>query len=151
MTVLDAYAVLAYLRDEPAAELVGGLLRSRTVLTAVNAAEVVDQLVRVYRAEADDVHADLALLSYAGMHVSAVPADMGMLAGRLRARHYHRVRMAVSLGDCVAAAMALSTGQPLATADPALAAMMIAEGGKLHPLPGTSGRWPREHSGTCLR
>jgi len=142
MTVLDAYAVLAYLRDEAAAELVTELLRSPTVLTAVNAAEVVDQLVRVYGRDPDDVHADLALLSHAGMHLSPVSVEVGLLAGRLRARHYHREAMAVSLADCVAAATAVSTGRPLATADPALAAMVRVEGISLHALPDSAGRLP---------
>ncbi|MEJ7706151.1 MAG: hypothetical protein WKF82_02060 [Nocardioidaceae bacterium] len=62
MTVLDAYAVLAYLRAEPCADAVASLLRSPTVLTAANAAEVLDQLVRVYRRDPDDVHADIAPL-----------------------------------------------------------------------------------------
>ena len=142
MTVLDAYAVLAYLRNETAAELITELLRSPTMLSAVNAAEVIDQLVRVYGRDPDDVHADLAVLSHAGMHLSPVSADVGILAGRLRARHYYRERMAVSLADCVAAATALSTGRPLATADPALAAMVRVEGISLHALPDSAGRLP---------
>ncbi|MGH3995978.1 MAG: hypothetical protein ACRDTJ_00765, partial [Pseudonocardiaceae bacterium] len=97
MTVLDAYAVLAYLRDEAAAESVGDLLRAPTILSAVNATEVIDQLVRVYGRDPDDVHADLVLLSHIGMQVAAVSAEIGTLAGRLRARRYHRERMPVSL------------------------------------------------------
>lgn len=142
MTVLDAYAVLAYLRDEAAAEPVTELLRAPTVLSSVNAAEVIDQLVRVYGRDPDDVHADLAVLSHTGMHLSPVPADVGMAAGRLRARHYHREQMAVSLADCVAAATALGAGRPLATADAALATMIRAEGGTLHALPDSAGRLP---------
>jgi len=142
MTVLDAYALLAYLRDETGAEPVAELLRSPAVLPVVNAAEVIDQLVRVYDRDPDDVHGDLAVLSHAGMHLSAVSTEIGMLAGRLRARHYHRERMAVSLADCVAAATALSAGRPLATADPALAALIRAEAGSLHALPDSAGRLP---------
>jgi hypothetical protein len=67
LTVLDAYAVLAYLRDEPCADEVATLLRRPTVLTAANAAEVLDQLVRVYQRNPDDVHADIALLANAGV------------------------------------------------------------------------------------
>lgn len=142
MTVLDAYAVLAYLRGEAVAKEVAELLRTPTVLSAANAAEVVDQLVRVYGRDADDVHADLALLSHAGMRIATVTADIGMLAGRLRARHYHRERMAVSLADCVAAATALSERLPLATADPALAALVRAEEGAVHALADSAGRLP---------
>jgi PIN domain nuclease of toxin-antitoxin system len=140
--VLDAYAVLAYLRDERAAEEVGKLLSGPTMLAAVNAAEVVDQLVRVYAQDPDDVHANLVMLAHTGMELAAVPADTGVLAGRLRARHYHRERMAVSLADCVAAAAALSTECALATADPALASLVRSEGGRVHSLPDTAGRLP---------
>jgi len=139
LKVLDAYAVLAYLRAEPCADEVATLLRVPTVITAANAAEVLDQLVRVYQRDPDDVHADLALLANAGMDIVAVTADHGLAAGRLRARHYHRERCAVSLADCLAAAAALGQDTPLATSDPALAALVRAEGGKIHPLADSNG------------
>lgn len=142
MTLLDAYAVLAYLRDERAAEAVGELLVEPTVLTVVNAAEVMDQLVRVYGRDADDVHADVSMLAYTGVRIAEVSVEVGLLAGRLRARHYHRERAPVSLADCVAAAAALSEGFPLATSDPPLAGLIRAEAGELYPLPDTNGRLP---------
>ncbi|MGV1008379.1 MAG: PIN domain-containing protein [Dermatophilaceae bacterium] len=114
MTVLDAYAVIGYLRDERCAKQVQGVLESATVISAANAAEVLDQLVRVFGRDADDVHADLALLADAGMQIKPVTADEGLLAGRLRARHYHGERCAVSLGDCLAAAAALTATLALA-------------------------------------
>lgn len=67
VTVLDAYAVLAYFRAEAAADEVAELLRQRTILAAIDAAEVIDQLVRVYGRDGDDVHADLALLANDGL------------------------------------------------------------------------------------
>lgn len=142
MTVLDAYAVISFLRDEPAAEEVAALLRGPTLLPAVNQAEVIDQLVRVYHRAADDVEADLALLSHAGMEIATLDAETAALAGRLRARHYHRERYAVSLADCVASATAIMHGRPLATADPALAALLRAEHGKIIGLPDSNGQRP---------
>lgn len=142
MIVLDAYAVLAYLRGEPAAGEVRELLSEPTLLTAVNAAEVLDQLVRVYGRDADDVHADLAILASVGMRLDEISAETGLLAGRLRARHYDRQRIPVSLADCVAAAAALSAELPLATADQPLASVVRAEGGEVHPLPDSGGRRP---------
>ncbi|MFA4840779.1 MAG: PIN domain-containing protein [Agrococcus sp.] len=103
---------------------------------------VLDQLVRVYARDPDDVHADVIMLSHIGMQLAPVSVEMGLLAGRLRATHHHRQRMAVSLADCVAAAAALSAGFPLATADPALASLIRAEGGEIHALPDTAGRLP---------
>lgn len=142
MTVLDAYAVVAYLRGEPGAGDVATLLRGPTALSSVSAAEVVDQLVRVWGRDPDDVHADLALLCHAGMELVSVPADVAIHAGRLRARHYRCERTAVSLADCVAAATALSRRRPLATSDPALAVVVRAEGGLVHGLPDSKGQLP---------
>jgi PIN domain nuclease of toxin-antitoxin system len=142
LTVLDAFAVIAYLRDERCADQVADLLQAPTLLTAANAAEVLDQLVRVYGRDPDDVHADLALLAHAGMQITSVTTDHGFLAGRLRARHYHRKHCAVSLADCLAAAAALPEQIPLATSDPVLAAVVRAEGGKIHALTDSNGVKP---------
>jgi PIN domain nuclease of toxin-antitoxin system len=140
--VLDAYALVAYLRGEPAADDVAEILRGTSVLSAANAAEVIDQLVRVHSRDADDVHADLAVLAHAGMRIAEVTSEIGITAGRLRAHHYHRTAMAVSLAACIAAATALAMDQPLATADPDLAAMLRAEGGQVWGLVDSSGRLP---------
>ena len=142
MTVLDAYAVIAYLRGERSADEVADLLHGPTILTSVNAAEVLDQMVRVFGSDPDGVEADLALLSHAGMTVQAVTHELGMQAGRIRARRYHRDRAAISLADCVAASAALAAGRPLATADPALATVLRAEGGNVHSLPDSKGSRP---------
>ena len=72
----------------------------------------------------------------------AVTHELGMQAGRIRARRYHRERAAVSLADCVAAAAALASESALATSDPALAEVLRSEGGKVHPLPDSKGRRP---------
>ena len=138
MTVLDAYAVLAFLRNEPAAGPVARLLDGPTVLAATNLGEVIDQLVRVV----DDVHSDLALLVYLGMQIEPITGHLGSRAGELRARHYHRVARPLSLADCAAAALALALRRPLATSDPPLAAMTRAEGGSVLPLPDSRGRLP---------
>ena len=143
MTVLDAYAMLALLRDEPAADEVESLLRGQCSMSTANLAETVDQLVRVFGRPTDDVHADLALLVHAGLEVVPVDANIGLAAGDLRARHYHRERCPVSLADCLAAATALSREDPLATADPTLAAVVRAEGGDIVPLPDSTGRRPK--------
>ncbi len=142
MTVLDAYAVISFLRGEDAADEVTTLLRGPTLLPAVNQAEIVDQMVRTYRRDADDVEADLALLSQAGMDIEPLDSATAVLAGRLRARHYHRERCAVSLADCVAAATALINDRPLATADPALAGVLRAERGEVVGVPDSTGRHP---------
>jgi predicted nucleic acid-binding protein len=75
----------------------------------------------------------------AGLDVQPVMPELALEAGRLRARHYHRENRAVSLADCVIAGAALQAGQPLATADPALAALVREEGGAIVPLPDSGG------------
>jgi PIN domain nuclease of toxin-antitoxin system len=142
MTVLDAYAIIAYFRAEPSSAEVARLLREPTWLTAVNAAEVCDQMVRVFGGDPDGIEADLALLGHAGMALVPVSPEMAIEAGRIRARRYHREHAAVSLADCIAAAAAIAGQQPLATADPALANVVRAEGGDIHPLPDSAGRRP---------
>lgn len=57
MIVLDAYALVAYLHGEPAADEVAELLRTEAAISAANTAEVIDQMVRVVRAEGGKVHA----------------------------------------------------------------------------------------------
>lgn len=46
------------------------------------------------------------------------------------------------MADCLGAAAALPEQIPLATSDPALAAVVRAEGGKIHPLTDTKGLKP---------
>lgn len=142
MTVLDAYAVLAYLRGEGSADEVEKLLRQPTSISAANIAEVFDQLVRIDKHDPDDVHAEIAILASSGVSIVPVSSDLGLLAGRLRAQHYRSKSLTVSLADCLAAATSLSLDQSLATSDPDLASMLRAEGGAVHPLPDSTGRRP---------
>jgi len=76
------------------------------------------------------------------MALVPVSPEMATEAGRIRARRYHREHAAISLADCIAAAAALAARQPLATTDPALATVVRAEGGDIHPLPDSNGRRP---------
>ncbi len=141
MTVLDAYAALAYLKDERAANEVRPLLGlADTALTAVGVAEVLDHLVRLAGADEDDAALDLAQLGLLDGFV--VDSTLGAAAGRLRARHYHRTKCPVSLADCIAAEMARSRRQPLATADAHLLDVCHAEGIAANALTTSSGsRW----------
>ena len=126
MTVLDAYAVLAFLKAEPAAAEVKALLkRGDAALTSVGVGEVLDHLIRIVGADEEDAALDLAQLGLLdGLPVSG---ELGAAAGRLRARRYHRSRCAVSMADCVAAEAARSQAEPLATSDPHLLDLCHAE------------------------
>ncbi len=138
MTVLDAYAVIAYLRDEPAADHVRPLLEAGdSALTAVGLAEVLDHLVRLAGADEDDAVLDLAQLGL--IDAIGVDASTGNAAGRLRARRYHRTRCPISMADCIAAEFARATGRPLATADPDLLDVCDRERIEVIALPGSDG------------
>jgi len=135
VTVLDAYAVIAFLRDEAAAEHVRPLIEAGDgALTAVGLGEVLDHLVRRAGADEDDAVLDLAQLGL--IDAIAVDANTGNAAGRLRARRYHRTRCPISMADCIAAETARAMRRPLATADPDLLDICQAERIEIIPLPG---------------
>ena len=141
MTVLDAYAVIAYLRAEPAAAEVGALLKSAgAALTTVGVAEVLDQLIRIAGADEEDATLDLAQLGL--LDAIPVSAALGGGAGRLRARSYHRTRCPVSMADCIAAETARAQAEPLATSDPQLLMVCHREGIDYVVLLGSDGsKW----------
>ncbi len=144
MIILDAYAVLALLKNEPARPQVQELLLGDEdlALTVVGIAEVLDRLVR-----GASVDEDQAWLYVAELELAASPVldpELAVSAGLLRARQYHRRTRAISLADCVAAETARRLDASLATADPALLATCDDEGIAIIPLPDSTGAtWPR--------
>ena len=143
MIVLDAYAVLALLKDEPAAAPVRQLLHRDpdASVTVLGVAEVLDHLVRVAGASEEDAALDLAQLGLVEPH--PLDAAVSMRAGLLRSRHYHRRVRAVSLADCVIAESARTASAPVVSSDPHLLDMCKAEGIDVMPLPDSHGRtWP---------
>lgn len=140
MIVLDAFAVLALLKGEPAAGPVRQLLEGdeNVSLTVLSVAEVLDHLVRIVGASEEDAALDIAQLGLA--EPDPLEAAVAMQAGLLRARHYHRRDRAVSLADCVLAEMARSVQAPVASSDPHLLDMCRDEGVDVVPLPDSNGR-----------
>jgi PIN domain nuclease of toxin-antitoxin system len=139
VTVLDAFAVLALLKQEPAAADVQRLLiTSRATLTPLGVAEVVDHLVRIVGVTEDDAVLDLAQLALAD--AASLDSVVAVRAGLLRARHYHRRDRAVSLADCVAAETARATNDAVATSDPHLLDLCRDESISVVVLPDSNGR-----------
>jgi PIN domain nuclease of toxin-antitoxin system len=80
--VLDASALLAYLMDEPGAEVVDGVV-AESALGSVNWAEVVQKSISA----GVDVEGMLEDLQALGLRVEPFPAVDGDTAGRLWGAH----------------------------------------------------------------
>ena len=128
--------------------MVEGLLHARrgNSISAVNLAEVIDTLVRARGHDADLVRDKINLLLVGGLEVEPVWMNVLWLATSLRSDHYHRVKAAVSLADCICVATAITLQTDLATIDPALAFVARAAGVDVIALPDSDGRLPDPQS-----
>jgi predicted nucleic acid-binding protein len=136
---------VAALTGEPAAAEVEVLLRDnvdRPRIDAVNLAEVLDVLVRLQTWPVADVAEKIDWLRAGGLEVVSIDDEIGLHAGKLHARLYHRSSCPLSLADCVAMATAQLSGQSLVTSDPALATAARAEGVSIVGLPDRRGVRP---------
>lgn len=139
MIILDAYAVLAFLRNETARPQVQALLEGaeETALTLLGVAEVFDRLVRLAGVDEEAAWLDINQLSLAPP--PALDAPLAARAGLLRARLYHRRTRALSIADCVAAETARRLGAAVATADPPLLETCRDEAIAIIALPASDG------------
>ena len=142
MTLLDAYALVALLADEPAAGEVEKLLRERCSVTTVNLAEALDVLQRGYGVEEDILRTGLDPLLRSRLAVHDSDAEDAWLAGSLRSRYYDRRSCAISVADCLLLAAAQGSSSAVATSDPAVAAVARHEGIGLVPLADRQGVLP---------
>lgn len=143
MNVLDASALIAFLRGEPAAPEVEAMLRSeRVAISAVNLAEVVDHLGR--RGRLPSARIDAVLGGLVADAITVLPCDeaQGRRAGALRAAHYDRRAAPLSLADCFGLATAEAAGA-LVSSDRALLRVARREGVAVHRVRDSSGRRPR--------
>lgn len=137
MTLLDAYALIAFLVGGPAAAQVRAILREGAVSVAsANLAESLDVCQRVYGVPI--VRAMEALDPLLDATLAVVPLDAGLAcrAAELRARHYHRAERPISLADAVLLATASQQGRSVATADADVLAVAEQEGIDAIALPG---------------
>lgn len=142
MTILDAYALVALLADEPAAAEVDTLLREeRTAVSSVNLAEAIDVACRINDLAGDDVHEAVAPLLHDLVDVVAPGEAHAWRASEIRIRHYDRRRSPLSLADCFLLATA-TEGDRIVTADPPVARAARAEGIEIVALPDSGGRRP---------
>ncbi|MDF1542758.1 MAG: type II toxin-antitoxin system VapC family toxin [Anaerosomatales bacterium] len=119
--VLDAWAVMAYLRGEAAGEVVRDLLAgareagAALPLSVVNWGEVVYVTMRA-RGREDAVRVVAAL---DGLPVAVVDADRDLTSRAAMLKAEHRL----SYADACAAALALALDLPLLTGDPEFRAL----------------------------
>jgi predicted nucleic acid-binding protein len=136
VTLLDAYALIAFLAGGPAAPRVRAILREGDAAVATaNLAEALDVSARLYGlgiACAMEVLNPLFAESAATIDLDP---DRAQTAAGIRSRHYHRSACPISLADAVLLASATS-GDHIATADPHVLAVAAAEGIETLVLPG---------------
>jgi predicted nucleic acid-binding protein len=142
MILLDAFALIALQRDEPAAEAVTGMIASGDAgVPSIILAEVLDLLVRAHGVPADRLFEAVSGLFAAGLTMIHTRDETPWIAARLRSRHYRARGSALSLPDCVLLATA-GPGDAIATADRPILAAAQAEGIDVRPLPDSRGRMP---------
>lgn len=112
--VLDASALIAYLEDEPGAELVEGLLSSLTDVSFVHSINLCEVYYGARREHGEQAaQAAIAELRKTGLSMREdMDEDLWKDAGRFKA-DYRRI----SLADCVCAALARRLGGEVVTAD----------------------------------
>lgn len=142
MIALDAYALVAFLADEPARDEVEALLRESCVVTIVNLAESLDVLGRVHGIAADELRRLIDPLVSDALAVDAPPVQDAWAVASLRRRYYDREARELSLADCFLLAAAARLGASVATADPPVASAARDESLDLIALPDSSGRRP---------
>jgi predicted nucleic acid-binding protein len=142
MVVLDAYALVALLAEEPAAAEVEALIRERpTAIPAVNLAESLDVSERGLGAPRGRVRGAVEPLLAGELGVLDCTVRDAWRAASLRAQYYDRRERPLSLADCFLLAAAGDEDE-VATADPAVAEVARAEGIGLVALPDGSGIRP---------
>ena len=115
--VLDASAILAFLRDEPGAEIVASY-RGDAVVSAVNVAEVGSRLADL-GASLSEVRRAIALMA-----VEIIPFDAQQAYVAAGIRDNTRSR-GLSLGDRACLQLAARQAAPAVTADRAWAALEL--------------------------
>lgn len=141
MTFLDAYALVAFVADEPAAGEVERLLRAdRCGLTTINLAEAVDVARRVHHLPEEDLR-EITEPLLEEISVVRPSQPQAWRSADLRARHYDRRLSPLSIADCFLLAAA-GPDDAVATADPVVAEVARVERIEVIALLDTAGQRP---------
>lgn len=134
MNLLDASALIAFLRGEPGQPTVEELIRSGdTMVATIVVAEVTDVLVRRLGIDAERAGAALAELTGDRVRTRSLDLEIATRAGEIRSRRYHRTKRPLSMADCVVIATA-GEGDSIVSTDVGLLAAAALEGIGTVPL-----------------
>jgi predicted nucleic acid-binding protein len=126
VTLLDAYALIAFVVGGPASSQVRAILREGDVAVATaNLIEVLDVSERIHRLPIPRALEILDPLFEASLTAVSLDLAIARRAATIRARHYHRVSRPISLADAVLIATA-KPGDRIATSDPDVLAIAAA-------------------------
>jgi predicted nucleic acid-binding protein len=136
VTLLDAYALVAFLVGGPAATQVRAILREGDAAVATaNLAEALDVSERIHGLAITRALELLDPLFDGLMEVRPLDVAVARRAAELRVRRYHRRTRPISLADAVLLASA-ERGDRIATADPDVLAVARVEHLASLSLPG---------------
>jgi predicted nucleic acid-binding protein len=136
VTLLDAYALIAFLIGGPAAPQVRAILREGDAAVATaNLAEALDVSQRVHGLPIQRAVEILEPLFEGSVTAIFLDLALARRAAEIRARRYHRSSRPISLADAVLMASA-KRGDRIATADPDVLAVASAEELETVALPG---------------
>jgi predicted nucleic acid-binding protein len=100
VTLLDANALIAVVRGEPAMEEVLRILRDGSAaITATNLAEVYDSVARRFGVPHTDIADVVEPLIEGPLKPIAVDVGLARRAAEIRSVHYHRKHQSLSLAD----------------------------------------------------
>ncbi len=127
MTLLDAYALIAFLVGGPAAPQIRAILREGDAAVATaNLAEALDVTQRVHGLPIPRAVEIIEPLFEGSLTPIFLDFDVARRAAEIRARYYHRSSRPISLADAVLIASA-KRGDRIATADLDVLAVASAE------------------------
>lgn len=144
MIILDAYAIVALMADEPASESVAELIeQGDCALSAVNLAEAADVLERSHGIETSVTRSAITTLKSGSLLILDVDERRAWRAAEVRAGYYQRRGAEISLADCILLASARPGEDSVATPDPPVLRIAGELGIETIPLPDSAGRRPR--------
>jgi uncharacterized protein with PIN domain len=141
--LLDAFALVALLADEPAGQDVAEIIDcGECAVSTVSLVEAADVLERSHGIATAETRAAVTTLMDAPLRILDVDERRAWRAAEVRAGFYHRRSAEISVADCVLLATARPGVDAIATPDLPLLRIAGQLGVDVIPLPDSSGRRP---------